>query len=191
MSLTKTNDSFISVAPGTKKKIIWFSGILTVLLFIALSAADKPLRTGVAENGIVSFELAGNLTQAQAVLNSWNEKAKIYAAFSLGIDFLFLFAYSFFLAFSILKIVEIFSSGANKNIFVRTGVFLAGLMFIAALFDAAENVCLINLLFGSLNEILPTLAFYFASLKFFIVALGILYIIISLIFLLFNKKRRA
>ncbi|NHZ86574.1 MAG: hypothetical protein GWP19_11965, partial [Planctomycetia bacterium] len=62
------------------------------------------------------------------------------------------------------------------------------LQFVAALFDAIENIALIKLLLGSQNGIYSSIAYYFASIKFAIIAIGIIYIIIGLLTLLFHKE---
>ncbi len=76
----------------------------------------------------------------------------------------------------------------NSNPFLyKFGLLIAQLQFIAGLFDAIENVALIKLLLGSQNGIYSLIAYYFASMKFAIIAIGIIYIIIGLIASLFQK----
>ncbi len=73
----------------------------------------------------------------------------------------------------------------------KTGLLLTKLQFVAALFDAIENIALIKLLLGSNNSLFPSIAYYFALIKFAIIAIGILYIIIGLFTLLFQKEIRS
>ncbi len=65
---------------------------------------------------------------------------------------------------------------------------LTKLQFVAALFDAIENIALIKLLLGSNNSLFPSIAYYFASIKFVLIAIGIIYIIIGLLTLQFQKE---
>ena len=67
---------------------------LTLILSIVLQAVDAPLKTTAAPQGIVSYELAGNVVEAQRILDSWNPTARLYAAFSLGLDTLYMPAYA-------------------------------------------------------------------------------------------------
>ena len=91
--------------PGSQR-----TGILTVLVtatiivLAILYAVGKPLKSLSAPCGIVSLQVAGNLEQSQKILASWDglEQQKhpahptrrVYAAFNLGLDFLFLVLYS-------------------------------------------------------------------------------------------------
>ncbi len=178
---------FAKVSSKNQKRVLLFSGILSLVLVVVLSVVDKPLKTTSAPNGIVSFELAGSFERAAAILNSWDAEAEKYAAFSLGLDFLFLFAYSIFFALVILKLSE--AHGTKTNPFSRTGVPIAYLQFAAAFFDAAENVCLISLLFGSQNLSLAVFAFYFSSVKFGFIALGVLFIVSASVALIAKKTK--
>ena len=159
----------------TYKQILIISGLLTVILFLVLGYFDKLLVTEIAPNGIISFELANDLDKSIAIISSWDLNAKVNAGLSLGIDFLFLAVYAIFFATACYLIAQKFVH--NKNWIYKTGLLLAKLQFVAALFDAIENVALIKLLLGSSNDIFPSIAFYFASIKFTIIAIGFIYII--------------
>lgn len=140
----------------------------------------------MAPNGIVSFELAKDINTSISIISSWDLNAKINAGLSLGIDFLYLIVYSIFFATSCYLISQKY---INKNNWMfKTGLLLTKLQFVAALFDAIENIALIKLLIGSNNEIYSSVAFYFASIKFLIIALGIIYIIIGFITMIFQKR---
>jgi hypothetical protein len=52
------------------------------------------LRTAAAPNGIVSYELAGNIKPAAEILASWDARAQLFAAFGLVLDYLFMTAYA-------------------------------------------------------------------------------------------------
>lgn len=69
------------------------------------------------------------------------------------------------------------------------GVILAWGSILAALLDALENYALIRVLLGSLNEIWPSIVKYCAGVKFFLVASGIIYILIGVLFLVFAKNK--
>jgi len=62
-------------------------------------------------------------------------------------------------------------------------------VFLAALFDAIENIALLNLLSGNLNQVWSSMAYYFAVLKFSILAIVMVYILINLGVLLIRKFR--
>jgi len=173
------SNPFSWLSARSQKTSLWVFGIITVFLFIILNIIDQPLRNIHAPDGIVSFELAGNYIQTQKIINSWNQLTKLFAALSLGIDYLFLVAYSLFFSLSIFKISENYAG--RKEWLSRIGLNLAWSQFLAAIFDAVENYSLIRLLFGSQNKIFSSLAFYFASMKFFLISSGAIYIAMGLI----------
>ncbi len=145
-----------------------------------------PLVTNEAPSGIIAFELAKTLEQSQAILASWDANEKINAGISLGIDFLFLFVYGVFFALACFSVAIKFKNSVEW--FYKLGITLAFLQIVAALFDAIENIALIKLLLGSNNSLFSPIAYYFASIKFAIIAIGIVYIIIGIFTLLFQKR---
>lgn len=167
---------FSSLNKSVEKK---WTLVLLMLLLLTISTMfyfDSFLKNSIAEHGIVSFELAKELHATKAILNSWDHNAKIFAGLSMGFDFLFLIIYSSFIAILIHRLNEQLWKG---KLFYRLGVLLIWLSFAAACCDVIENIALIKLLTGSLNQLWSSLAFYFAIPKFLFVVLGILYIIIN------------
>ncbi len=171
------------------KQILVPAGLITLVLFVALSIINIPLRSEMAPNGILTFELAKELDKSISIIDSWNLNAKINAGISLGIDFLFLIAYSVFFAtacyFTAQKYIY------SNSFLYSFGIALAILQFIAALFDGIENVALIKLLLGTQSSVLSAIAFYFASIKFVLIGTGIIYISIGLMTELIHKVRHS
>ena len=163
-------------------------GIITTILFITLNRIDIHLQTSAAPKGIVSFELARTLAQTEAILDSWNTDARLYAALSLGIDYLFLVLYSSFLFLLISKVSH---TTENPAWIERFGNYIAQLQILAGVFDALENYFLLRLLFGMYSEIFSKLAFLFASLKFGFIALGILYMVAVLFLRIFKQTTKT
>ena len=178
---------FSWLEPPARKNALILLGMLTLILTAVLQILDGPLKNALAPNGIVSFELAGDFSRSQAILNSWNPVARLYAALSLGIDYLYLAAYSLFLSLACFSLAQKFGSKANR--FFHTGIFIAYLQLLAATLDALENFALIRLLLGSQQELFSRLAYYCASIKFLLIISGILYIITGLSRLLISKIR--
>ena len=146
---------------------------LTLLLMWTLSMVGSPLITGTAPRGIVSYELAGSVERANEVLNSWDEDARKHAAFSLGLDFLYIVAYA--------TTISVACAWAGEVLKER-GWPLAGLgwpltwgAWGAGLLDAVENIGLTSMLLGSVLAPWPTIAFWCATFKFALIAIGLLY----------------
>ena len=162
--------------------------MMTVLNIIVMRSFDSPLKNDISPNGIVSFELAKDLDETIKILDSWDTNAKMNAALSLGFDFLFLLVYSSFIA---LLIFSINNRLWKQSSFYKVGTFLIALIFVAAVFDIIENIALIKLLLGDLEQIWSSIAYYFAVSKFVIVLICIIYLLINWLLFLFRKKLKS
>jgi len=180
--------------PSTSRKPLFWAFLAgTLILFAVFRVLDAPLRTPAAPNGIVSFELAGTPSQAQAIIDSWHEmtvlvsdvagepvpgmvsRAYSFAVFGLGIDYLFMPVYATALALGILL-----AAGRHKSWFSILGAWLGWGAFAAALFDAIENYALARMLL--LNEVwtpYPEVAAFSASVKFGLLLLGLFYALVG------------
>jgi len=166
-----------------KKTLFWIALAFTPAIFVAIIIIDKHLQTDAAPCGIVSFECAKTLDQSILMLNSWDAEAKVYAALSLGIDYLYLLAYGSFLSLSILLLASKLPPG-----FLKKWAKIAALMIVlAALLDAVENYALIQLLTDVPSQSMTSLAYYCAAVKFSLIGVGIFYLLAVLIFLGIKK----
>lgn len=147
---------------------------VTLLIMLILNITGSPLRTAEAPTAIVSYELAGNVETAEAILNSWDDEAKIYAGFNLGFDYLWMIFYSTTIALGLVWTADAFNLkgtlGAALNL-------LAWGQWLAALLDALENIALTVMLFGQAAAPWPQIAYWSAVIKFALVILGILVIL--------------
>ena len=165
--------------------ILFFS---CAALLTAMIALDQALITEASPRGIVSFELAGNIQQALLILNAWNQKGKIYAALSLGLDYMFLVVYALFISIACVLI-------ARKLMYrfaflAQCGIILGWSQFAAALLDAIENAALIRIILDSQLELWSIIARWCAIVKFGIVAAGLVYILIGISLLFLQKVLR-
>jgi len=145
---------------------------------------DGKIQNSETAQGIISFELAKDLSKSEAILNAWDMVSKTAAGMSLGFDFLFLLVYSLFISI----LIDTLNERLWKHTKIYTiGVILIWCMFLAALFDMVENVALIKLLLGDLQQKWSSIAYYFAIFKFSLLTLGLLFIFISSSFLIFKK----
>lgn len=168
-----------------KRKPLFLSFLfLTLILFAVFRVLDAPLRTLDAPNGIVSFELARTPEQARIVLSSWDEHynpvlgyavtefytAPLYAAFGLGLDYLFMPAYALALSLGILL-----AASRHAGWFARLGAWMGWGALAAALFDAVENFALFKLLLNNIYPPWPAIAYWCATVKFTLLLLGLAY----------------
>lgn len=165
------------LAPSIQKRAFLPLVVVTILVMIALQILGAPLKTDAAPDGIISFEVAGNLPSAQNILVSWGSGGQVYAGLQLGLDYLFIVAYTTSIALGCVLVAQALFN--KRSSFAMLGRGLAWALFIAGLLDAIENYALIHLLVGSQDALWPLLAQWCAIPKFAIVAAGLLYVIIG------------
>jgi hypothetical protein len=163
--------------------------LLAVLVMVTLQVVGMPLQTGAAPSGIVSFELAGDLPAARAILASWDQTAQIHAALSLGADYLFLVAYAAAIGLACVLVAR--NMTARSPALAALGVGLAWAQWAAAALDALENYALIRLLLGSTQEMWPLMAKWCAIPKFALVAAGLLYALLGALVVVALRARRT
>jgi len=164
----------------------WFALIfLALFLTVILQIVGGPLATGAAPAGIVSFEFAGNLEQVEKILTSWDQEARLHAALSLGLDYLYLVVYALAIGATCLKAAA-FWRGKRTGL-ARLGFWLGWSQGVAALLDAIENLALIRLLFGATTPFWPPLAQICATVKFLLVLSGLVYVLLTALLYLLRR----
>ena len=146
----------------------------TLILFAIFRVLDTPLQTAAAPNGIVSFELAGTPAAAQTMVDSWDARARQFAAFGLGLDYLFMPVYALALSLGILL-----AAGRHTDWFAPLGAWLGWGALAAPLFDATENFSLWKFLLGHVAVFWPRLAAVCATMKFTLLLLGLAYALLG------------
>jgi hypothetical protein len=180
---------FTWLAEPAQRRALALLLVLTLGLMVPMRALDAPLRTDRAPQGIVSFELAGDLPRAREIIASWEPQARVHAALGLGLDYLFLLAYSATIALACVRVSgRLRRRGAPL---ASPGLVLAWAQPAAAALDAAENFGLIQLLRGSERELWAALAWWCAVPKFAIVAAALLYVAIGVALSAIPSRRRG
>jgi hypothetical protein len=159
---------------SSRKGLFWALAGLAVLAMVALQILDGPPKTDASPAGIVSFELAGNLSNSEKILNSWGPSAGVYAGLYRGLDFLFIAAYVSASGLGCALVGMMLA--ARYRPADAFGLAMAGGMLLAGLLDCTENYALIRLLLGSQNAALSSLVRMCALPKFLIVLLGLLFL---------------
>ena len=176
------------VKEGSRRTVFWVFFALAVLLMAALQLLGGPLKTEAAPAGIVSYELAGSISNAERILSSWDSLAKTYAGLNLGLDFLFIVAYAGAIGMGCSILGS--SLGRRLKAWGPVGIVLAWAQLAAAACDSTENFSLITLLVGSRENGWAALARACAIPKFLIVVLGLAYIAAAVVAWLVLAARR-
>lgn len=171
-----------------KSSLFWPLLLATLALLFILSKVGEPLVNPDAPYGIVSFEIATTWPTAARIMSSWDLAARLHAAFSLGLDYLFMLVYSCTLALSSLWAGEKLRS--LRWPLAGFGVPLAWGSWLAAAFDSLENLALILLLFGTNASFWPGLAAWCACLKFGLILLAMAYAFFALVVSFASSRSR-
>lgn len=180
---------FEAVPRGQRAKVFLPLLGLTLALTAALGWVDIPLRTASSPNGIVSFEVAGDVATAGRMLAAWDERARIHAGFSLGLDFLYLVVYSTTLAFACVWAGTVFRGRGSR--LAELAAPLAWAQWLAALSDASENTALLLILRGAVVEPWPAIARWCATTKFAFIIAGLFYALAGAAVRLATRSRPA
>jgi hypothetical protein len=180
------------VSSHSRRRIFFTFLALTLILFAFLRMLDRPLHTAAAPNGIVSFELAGTPQTARAITESWKETslllsavagqpnpdivntAYVFAAFGLGIDYLFMPVYALALAFGTLLACQ-----RHEGMIKSLGAVAGWVTLVAPAFDAIENYSLLRVLLGEIQSGYPAMAAFCAIIKFGLIAFSVLYAVFA------------
>ncbi len=158
-----------------RRRAFWVSVALVTLLEIIFVWTGAPLNTPAAPLGIVSYELAGSLPQAQRILDSWSGQARLLASFGLGLDYLFMPAYATLISLACLWAAGNIPTGA----WARAGTSLAWGVWLACALDALENAALLLMLVNTAQHPLAQAAAFCAALKFSLLAVALAYSILG------------
>jgi hypothetical protein len=165
----------LAFLPNNYRKPLFLTSLaLTLLIFAVFRVLDAPLRADAAPSGVVSFELARTPENASRILDSWNERAKLFAAFGLGFDYLFMPAYALALSLGILL-----AASRHRGTFATLGAWMGWGALAAPFFDALENFGLVRVLLYQTNSPWPEIAFWCATMKFTLLIIGLVYALIG------------
>jgi hypothetical protein len=147
--------------------------IATLLITFAFRFIGPAQPTEGGTPTIVDFELAGSVDNAQAIIDAWTDTDRIRAGFSLGFDYLYMPVYSTTIALACL----LAATALRRKTWHTIGVLLAWGLWLAAIFDAIENLALFTVLLGNNVAPYPQIAQLCAAIKFGLIGLGLLYVL--------------
>lgn len=143
------------------------SSLFKICFFITIIGAIILRWVDQVEPGIIPFELAKTLDNANAMVAQWEAAGAIpQKKFSLYFDYIFIFGYAGSL-FIILK--EWYQKTDKKILF-----YLSFLPVVAGVLDGIENLGLLKIIYNEGTQFYASLAFYCASVKFIILLPSIL-----------------
>jgi hypothetical protein len=155
------------------------SAVLTIIIFVLMRPVETALKS-LSPYGVMELEFAWTVEKINTIFTTWEQADSSLISqelFVTLIDYGFLLAYSTFFACITLLISRKLLSGRIQLV----GFYMTIFSFIAAVFDAIENINLILMLSSpsSFPSFSPLLASVFALLKFSLLILVICFWIIS------------
>jgi hypothetical protein len=111
---------------------------------------------------------------AQSIVKSWDSNARLYAAFGLGLDYLFMPTYALALSLGILLTLN-----GRTGWYYHLAAWLGWGTFVAVLFDAVENYALWKELTLGVFSPYVQIAALCATIKFILLIAGLLTIVIG------------
>jgi hypothetical protein len=180
---------FQLLSPASARRAFIPMLVITLAVMVILNMVSTPLTTQAAPLGIISYELAGTVTKVQGILDSWDSVTQLHAAFALGFDYVFMLAYSTTIGLACVMASGVLSS--RRWPLATAGAALAWGQWLAAGFDAVENIALIAMLFGAVASPWPQVAYWCAVFKFSLIFLGLVYAFYGGVVRLFIRKAPA
>ncbi len=164
------------------------SAILTIIIFILMRPVEAALKDA-SPYGVMELEFAWTVDKMNLILTTWeqaNSSLISQEMFVILIDYGFLLTYSTFLACLTLLISRKLLSDQAQLV----GFYVTLIPFIAAFFDALENLNLIIMLSSPSNfpSFSPFLASLFALLKFSLLILTICFWVLGAIWWILKRK---
>lgn len=167
-----------------KKFLLPIFLIGTILTQVVVFRTGTTLKTTETPIGVINLEFAYNTIRTDAIMKSWSmangiDNIKV-VKINTYYDFLFLFFYAGFLFLACKKIATL-----NTN---KTGLWIARGALLAGLFDVFENFGMLYTLSGHNNNLVTLFTAIFASIKFLLVIIAILYLLFGLLMRLVRKR---
>lgn len=160
----------------------------TLLMQLLLRYQGKDLTSDSSSPmGIVTLELAYTPEKAMVVLDDWKNNNMIpVAKNNVWLDFLFIPFYML-LFYTLCGSISVRFTGFAAKL----GVLLAFGALVAAVFDVLENLLMLFTLSGHVLAVTTALTAFFASAKFILLALCLVYVVLLGLQLLFVKLSTA
>ena len=168
-----------------KFKTRFFLSFFSTAVIIAMMLVQgAPLKAPeISPQGIINYELAGTVSKASAIYKAWSPSLINTAVNHIKLDFFFILSYSYLLFIVCFRITKQSPSRLKK-----IGRWLCAAVIVAAFFDVFENVLMLRTLTGHFSKEVVASTFFFASVKFLLVALSIVFIAVSFSARLLIKK---
>lgn len=156
------------------KKNLSISALAAILMVVVMQWQGHVLKSTSSKLGIVNLEFADTTARLHELLAHWDLAV---VKINIWIDFLFIVTYVSFFAIACVYAAMKWPDGSGLQ---QAGMVLARLAFAAGVFDIAENLLMLQSVGGNYTDTSLVLTWYCAAIKFLLVAVILLYLLLSL-----------
>ncbi|MHA2246214.1 MAG: hypothetical protein ACXADY_14715 [Candidatus Hodarchaeales archaeon] len=158
--------------------------IASIIIWMLMRPTEAALKAA-SQYGVMELEFAWTVEQINQIFGTWTDDLIVQEFNVTLVDYGFLVAYSIFLACMTLLITRKLLSGQIQLV----GLYMTLIPFVAALFDAIENLNLILMLSSPTDfpTFSPFLASIFASFKFGLIIIVVVFWIGSFFWFLYQR----
>jgi hypothetical protein len=167
----KAEHPAFSISP---RRLLGISGGTTLILLGVLGLSSQGLSTAAAPAGIFSWELTRDPLSVQRMIESWDARTRLLAAFGLGLDYVFMLSYAVMFSTACYALGRLLTRHAPG--WARLAPWLAGGAWLAAGLDAVENIGLLQGLLNGPTAAWQSIAGGCAAVKFTLLGLTLLYL---------------
>ena len=155
--------------------IKWRWSLLLIILAVAMMQIQgRSLKTSSSPRGIIDLEFAHTSDRLNEILSQLN---LFDVRLNIGLDFLFIPAYTFFFLCSITVLSNKFGEGPIQN----TAKYAGFAVYLAAMLDIVENILMLLSISGYDNELSLSATTLIAGAKFSLVGLVALYLLTGIL----------
>ncbi|MFX0016431.1 MAG: hypothetical protein ACFFB2_14545 [Promethearchaeota archaeon] len=160
------------------------AAIATIVIFLLMRPVETALKA-VSPYGVIELEFAWNIERIHQIFGDWTEDLILQELNVTLLDYVFLIAYSTFLASLTLLVSRRLLTGQLQCI----GFYMTLVPFFAAFFDAIENLNLILMLSSPSNfpSFSPLIASISATIKFGLIIIVVIFIVVAILWSLFQR----
>lgn len=141
-----------------------------IVMMAVMWWTGRPMGPG----GILCFEFAGTLQNADEIMGRWGERGRVAALLHTRLDFIFILFYASW------GFLSLRSLGAGEPLkWLRDAArFLSYAMLMAGVMDIFENLCMIQVMGDSRLEFYPRAAWWLAGIKFVCISMSLLLMLV-------------
>ena len=167
------------------KRSLFAATIFVIATMLWVGIPGNALKQPASPHGIVSLELAYAADSAAKIISAWQQQGILHIAITnVYTDFAFIAAYTIFL----LRLLKAVTRKQQEKIKTAAAI-VSKATITAGCCDVVENLFMLPMLYGHISNFFATGAGVFATVKFGLIAVILLFIILLFMAGLFRKSK--